>query len=177
MSIENNYGVIRENLFIGRCPYGPEDLEVIQTTIGATAILSLQHDECLMRMNLDYNDHEQQGRALGLTMVRYPLRDHDPDEQRFGLPGAVKALQDLLQAGHRVYVHCTLGVNRAPTVVLAYLTVIEALTEEQAMNLIERGRPGVLPSWSAYRAYRQDVEIQRRLCSPMVQEADHGSVC
>ena len=51
MNIQNHYGVIRDNLFIGRCPYDEKDIELIQTLIGASAILSLQHDECLMRMN------------------------------------------------------------------------------------------------------------------------------
>lgn len=161
MNIQNHYGVIRDNLFVGRCPYDEKDIELIQTLIGASAILSLQHDECLMRMNINYARYEQHGRALGLVMARCPMRDFDPEDQRFGLPAAVNLLRDLLQAGHRVYVHCTLGVNRAPTVVLAYLTVIEGLAVEEALCLIERGRPGALPSWDAYNAYRRDVEKQQ----------------
>lgn len=161
MSIQDNYGVIRENLLVGRCPYDIRDIELIQKFMGVSAILSLQHDECLMRMNINYTSHEQQGRALGLVMARCPMRDFDPEDQRFGLPAAVNLLRDLLQAKHRVYVHCTLGVNRAPTVVLAYLTVIEGMTVEDALHLIERGRPGALPSWDAYNAYRRDVEKRR----------------
>ena len=161
MSIQDDYGIIRENLLVGRCPYDIRDIEWIQKSMGVSAILSLQHDECLMRMNIDYTNHEQHGRALGLVMARCPMRDFDPEDQRFGLPAAVNLLRDLLQAGHRVYVHCTLGINRAPTVGLAYLTVIEELTVEGALYLIEQGRPGAYLSWEAYHAYRRDVELQK----------------
>lgn len=161
MSIQDDYGVIRENFLVGRCPYNIRDIELIQKSMDVSAILSLQHDECLMRMNIDYAIHERHGQALGLIMARCPMRDFDPEDQRFRLPAAVNLLRDLLQAGHRVYVHCTLGINRAPTVVLAYLTVIEGLTIEDALHLIEQGRPGAYLSWDAYHAYRRDVERQQ----------------
>lgn len=161
MSIQDHYGVIRENLLVGRCPYDIRDIELIQKSMGVSAILSLQHNECLVRMNIDYASHERYGQALGLVMARCPMRDFDPEDQRFGLPAAVNLLRDLLQVGYRVYVHCTLGINRAPTVVLGYLTVIEGLTVEDALNLIERGRPGAYLSWDAYHAYQQDIERQQ----------------
>ena len=138
MSIQDDYGVIRENFLVGRCPYNIRDIELIQKSMNVSAILSLQHDECLMRMNIDYAIHERHGQALGLIMARCPIRDFDPEDQRFRLPAAVNLLRDLLQAGHRVYVHCTLGINRAPTVVLAYLTVIEGLTIEPGL-FIKKG--------------------------------------
>lgn len=48
-------------------------------------------------------------------------RDFDPHSLRSTLPGAVRALHRELEAGRRVYVHCTAGLGRAPAVCIAYL--------------------------------------------------------
>jgi len=37
------------------------------------------------------------------------------------LPDSVAVLERMLKQGHSVYVHCSAGVNRSPTVVAAYL--------------------------------------------------------
>ena len=79
-------------------------------------------------------------------MERYPLRDFDPADQRRGLPAAVRGLYGLLRQGHRVYVHCTAGINRSPLVVLAYLTLVEGMGLEEAMTLLLRARPEVCPT-------------------------------
>ena len=80
-------------------------------------------------------------------MKRCPLIDHDLHHQQLQLPSAVNTLRDLLQVGHRVYVHCTLGTNRAPTVVLAYLAVIEGMSVSRAITQIRQVRPYAGPSW------------------------------
>jgi protein-tyrosine phosphatase len=47
----------------------------------------------------------------------------------------------LLRQGHRVYVHCTAGINRSPRVVLTYLTGVEGMGLEETMTLLPRARP------------------------------------
>ena len=157
MSIQDHYAMVQDHLLIGRCPYDQDEVEAIKTQIGATAILSLQHDECLMRLNIDYARHEQHGQNIGLVMKRCPLIDHDLHHQQLELPRAVNTSQELLQAGHQVYVHCTLGINRAPTVVLAYLTVIEGMSVENAIRQIRKVRPYADPSWDALDAYHHAI--------------------
>ena len=80
------------------------------------------------------------------------MRDFDPADQRRALPAAVRALHGLLRQGHRVYVHCTAGINRAPLVVLTYLTLVEGIELEEAMTLLVHARPEVSPTWEAYHA-------------------------
>jgi protein-tyrosine phosphatase len=63
----------------------------------------------------------------------------------------------LLRQGHRVYVHCTAGINRSPLVVLTYLTGVEGIGLEEAMTLLLRARPEVCPTWEAYHGCRQDL--------------------
>lgn len=72
-------------------------------------------------------------------------------------PVAVRALHDLLRRGHRVYVHCTAGINRSSLVVLAYLTLIEGASVEDAMTLMLRARPEVCPTWEACHGCRRDL--------------------
>ena len=42
-------------------------------------------------------------------------------ELRAKLCHAIQALDELLAAGHTVYLHCTAGIGRAPTVAIGYL--------------------------------------------------------
>jgi len=53
--------------------------------------------------------------------VHVPVIDFDRAELRRKLPQCVAALSDLLDAGEPVYLHCTAGVNRSPTVAAAFL--------------------------------------------------------
>jgi len=59
----------------------------------------------------------------------------------------VRGLHGLLRQGHRVYVHCTYGLNRAPLVAAAYLMLIEGLEWQAVRDLVNRARPDALPHW------------------------------
>ena len=128
----------------------PGDLVRIMEGTGAGAVLSLQHDECLARFNIDYPRMSLAGGDLGLTMSRCPIRDFDPQDTKKCLPQAVRALAALLQKEHRTYVHCTAGISRAPLTVFAYLTLVAEVREERARELIMTGRPESIPYWEAY---------------------------
>ena len=155
-----NWNIVRHDLVVGSCPRTPSDLDALGVETRVSAVLSVQHDECLEKQEIDYPRQVRYGRRLGLTMERYPLRDFDPADQRRGLPAAVRALHGLLRQGHRVYVHCTVGLNRSPLVVLTYLTLVEGLSLEAARDLLRRARPGVFPSEEAYAGCCMDLATQ-----------------
>ena len=48
------------------------------------------------------------------------------------LPSAVDELAGLLKANHKVYVHCSAGVNRSPSVIICYLHWIEGWDLDKA---------------------------------------------
>lgn len=152
-----NWGVIRPDLLVGSGPREPGDLDVLQAEAGASALLSLQSDECLAKLGIDYPAYVRHGHALGLAMARVPLRDFDVDDQRRGLPDAVRALHQFLQQGGRVYVHCTAGLNRAPLVVSAYLLRVEGLSQDAILKLWQRTRPNVFPAWAAIHGCCADL--------------------
>jgi len=57
------------------------------------------------------------------------------------LPEAVRVVNLLVTKGHRVYVHCTAGINRATLVVVAYLYFIQGLRRDEALKMVKQGRP------------------------------------
>ena len=120
-----NGNVVRHDRVVGSGPREPSDLDALRVETRVSALLSVQHDDCLAHQRIDDPGLVRHGRRLGLTMERGPLRDFDPADQRRGLPAAVRGLCGLLRQGHRVYVHGAAGINRAPRVVLAYLTLVE----------------------------------------------------
>ncbi len=152
-----NGNVVRHDRVVGSCPRTPSDLDALRVETRVSAILSVQHDECLEKQEIDYPRQVRYGRRLGLTMERYPLRDFDPADQQRALPAAVRGLYGLLRQGHRVYVHGAAGINRAPRVVLAYLSLVEGMSLEEAMTLLLRARPEVCPTWEAYHGCRQEL--------------------
>jgi atypical dual specificity phosphatase len=152
-----NWGEIREDLVIGSCPITVMDLDRIREVRRATALLSLQTNECRARFDIAYEEHQQYARRIGLVLVNAPMRDFDLPDQRQRLPEAVAALTRLLASGHRVYVHCTAGINRAPLTVLGYLTFVETRSATEAMAWIHRGRPEAEPYLDAYQGCWEDL--------------------
>jgi atypical dual specificity phosphatase len=152
-----NWDEVRTDLVIGSCPMSTADIDTIRDATGVNALLSLQSDECRAAFAIDYDQHAEHGAAQGLRMVNTPMLDFNPPDQRRHLPTAVRALAALLAAGHKVYVHCTAGLNRSSLVVLAHLTWIEGASVEDAMKLMLHARPEICPTWEAYHGCRQDL--------------------
>ncbi len=158
-----NWGDIRHDIVVGSCPMTIEDIDRIAGEAGATALLSLQTDLCRGAFSIDFSAHQTHARRRNLQLANVPMRDFDPPEQRRLLPDAVRALTRLIgNGGTRVYVYCTAGINRSPLTVLGYLTFVEGLTTEAAMDLILHGRPVAEPYWDSYYGCRHDLVEQYR---------------
>lgn len=164
-----NWGEITPRIVVGSCPMKPANLAQIKAATDVTAILSLQHDDCLAYWNIDYTEMVAQSKTLGLQLVRSPMRDFDVADQRRKLPLAVAALAHLQAQGHHTYVHCTAGLGRAPLTVLGYLSWVEGWSQEEAIRMIHSGRPGAVPAWEAYRGCQEDMV--KRYQQRIVQKA------
>jgi hypothetical protein len=157
-----NWGEITPRIVIGTCPITPGDLGRIKAEASASAVLSLQHNDCLAYWRIDYSQMQHEAQKLELTMRRCPIRDFDIRDMQRWLPDAVALLAGLQTAGHRTYVHCTAGLGRAPLVVLGYLTLVERATPDQAISQILEGRPRAVPAWEALHGARADLIAQFR---------------
>lgn len=157
-----NWGRVRDDIVVGSCPLTPSDIDAIQSGTGATAILSVQCDECRAAFRIDLEDHVRHAGRRGVVLRNAPMRDFDVEDQRRHLVDAVVSLARLLLAGHSVYVHCTAGINRAPLTVLGYLTFVEGLRPNEALATIRAGRPQAEPYWEAWRGCRSDLVDKHR---------------
>lgn len=157
-----NWGQITAYIVIGTCPMAPDDLRRIHSEAGVSGVLSLQHDDCLAYWGINYEMMYRTGTGLGLMMERCSIRDFDVPDMRRCLPAAISILANMLSHGHRVYVHCTAGMGRAPVVVLGYLTLVEGYSQGDAIRLIQEGRPGSVPAWEAYYGCFEDLLARHR---------------
>ena len=136
----------------------PDDVVRIREEAGASALLSLQHDECLAYWNIDSDAICQAANALNVVTMRCPILDFDIPDMRRNLPSAISMLAHLLRSGHRTYVHCTAGLGRSPLTVLGYLILIENVYKEEAIRFIRHGRPNAVPAWEAFYGACDDLE-------------------
>lgn len=126
------YAQILPRLFLGSRPESPADLETLRLKAGITAVVNLQTDDDMRAVGLVWTPLNDYYRTAAIELCRIPVRDFDPLDLREKLPGCVSQLQRLLRAEHCVYLHCTLGATRSPTVAVAYLYWCEGRTLDQA---------------------------------------------
>jgi len=141
---------IAENLLVGSYLLDANEVEELRS-LGVTAIFSLQTEEDTGKRGIDWE--EKEASAAKLAFRNLPVRDFDTADLQRKLPDCVMALDSLLKTGHTVYLHCTSGTGRSPTVAAAYLHWCLAWPLERA--------------WAHIRAVRD--------CSPNV-EAIRGAV-
>ena len=137
-------------LFVGSSPESVDDVDRLRDEHNVSAVLCLQTEEDFEYLELDWEPLEARYRELGMELRRVPVRDFDEDDLRKNLPACVAVLQELLDAGHTVYVHCNLGVGRSPSVAVAYLHWIQRRPLDEAAEHVY-GCRNVSPNLRAIR--------------------------
>lgn len=133
---------ILPQLWVGEYPT-PDDAAWLRLTCRRTAVVSLQDDADLASKGLDLAELEDAYRTQALSFHRLPVPDCDTDYLTACLDVIVSRLDGLLRGGDRVYLHCNAGMNRAPTVAIAYLHVHHAMALDAARDFVKRRRPCV----------------------------------
>jgi hypothetical protein len=142
-----------ERLTVGPCPNTPERIRAVKQA-GYTAVVSVQTDEDLTELGLSWPLLWKFLVGQGLSCQRVPIRDFDQKALARGLEEAVAAVNDLHRSGHRVYLHCTAGVNRSPSVAIAWLMAHQQMELEVAWELVTARRPSA-PHRSAIEAWKE----------------------
>jgi protein-tyrosine phosphatase len=124
------------NLLVGSYPRTINDIESLQREQGVSAVLNLQTDEDYERLRCDWPCLAQGYRQRAIEVCRQPVRDFDGDDLALRLPECVAALADLLDRGHTVYVHCTAGMGRSASVVIAYLHWVRKRDLDEAIQCV-----------------------------------------
>ena len=115
-----DYSQILEELYVGSCPQATSDIDTPKDA-GITAVLNLQTPNDETHWNIDWQSLKDHYQSLTIELRRVSIRDFDSKDLTEKLPASVKELNNLLSTGYTVYLHCTAGVGRSPTVAIAYL--------------------------------------------------------
>ncbi len=134
------YNRILPELFLGSYPKDNSELDLLRQRSGITAVLNLQTDEDMRSLNLDWGSLQDHYTASGIELRRVPVRDFDPTDLREKLPECVRVLDQLLKEGRLVYVHCTAGAGRSPTVVIAHLHWCRNWDLDEAVAFVKKYR-------------------------------------
>jgi len=130
---------ILPELLIGEYPR-PEDAAWLRQAHGVTAVLNLQDDDDLRIKGLDLSSLADSYRREGITMVRLAVPDASAKHLAHALESAVAQLHRLLAAGQRVYLHCNAGINRAPTVAIAFIHLHRTMALDEAVRFVRQRR-------------------------------------
>ncbi len=113
-----NLGRLLPNLLVGPSPIYLDDFEQLRS-MEITAILSVQSEIDVSEADLELR--KGMAKKLGLSYEVFPITDFDRGDLRRRLPACIDVLDGLIKAGNVVYLHCTAGVNRSPTIAAAFL--------------------------------------------------------
>ena len=135
-----NFNQIQPQIFVGTYPQSALDIDRLRMGPGVTAVLNLQTEEDFQVLGVRWERLMERYLEHDLVVQRYPIRDFDRDDLREHLPGVAGLLNDMLAIGHRVYIHCTAGVGRAPAVAIAYLAWHKEWDLERAYEHVREAR-------------------------------------
>ena len=131
-----NFNIINDQFSVGSYPQNQVDIQRLRSGPGITAVLNLQTDEDFANLGINWLSLEQTYLQQELACHRWPITDFSADDLVQHLAGVTTALDRLIQVGHRVYIHCTAGVERAPSVAIGYLVWHRGMDLEEAAKLV-----------------------------------------
>lgn len=139
-----NFDQITTTVFIGTYPQSSLDIDRLRDGPGITAVVNLQSDIDMKSLRLNWSRLQRHYARRDMVVRRHPILDFDPGDLSRNLRQVVAHVGELESVGHRIYIHCTAGLNRAPSVAIGHL----------AWNL----------GWDLQGAY--EYVRERRICEP-----------
>ena len=136
-----DYHRILPQLYVGSRPETASDVELLKREAHVTAVLNLQTDDDIRYFKLDWASLLSCYSTCGIEIHRAPVRDFDPADLQDKLPACVSTLDNLLKSGHTVYLHCSAGAGRSPTVAIAYLCWQSSWDLDRAVAHVVQCRP------------------------------------
>ncbi|MBX3027689.1 dual specificity protein phosphatase family protein [bacterium] len=138
-------------LAVGEYPT-PEDATWLRHTCGVSAVISLQDDLDLERKGVPLSALHRAYERVAIAFSRYPIADGDAAALCRMLDRILADLHGRLGKGERVYLHCNAGLNRAPTVAVAYLHRHHGLSLDDACAAV-KSRRACVPYMRALRTH------------------------
>lgn len=142
-----NFDRITDAMFVGTYPQSPVDIDRLRDGARITAVINLQSDADIRALSLNWRKLEKHYASREIIVYRHPILDFDPEDLTRRMRRAVKRVGELEAVGHRIFVHCTAGVGRAPAVAIGHL----------AWNM----------GWDLNSAY--EFVLSKRSCDPYIE--------
>ncbi|GIW44347.1 MAG: hypothetical protein KatS3mg077_1629 [Candidatus Binatia bacterium] len=130
----------------------PSDVPWLVATLEVRAVLSLQDHADLVAKNIDLRALERAFGTHGVAFHRIPVADGSHTELLAAIDPALDWIARQAAEGRRVYLHCNAGINRAPTVAIAYLRVSRGVALGEARRWVQERRACV-PYWTVLQAW------------------------
>lgn len=131
---------VAPKLWVGPCPKTPEFIQRLNTDHGITGLVSVQTDGDLESLGLSWPLLWRFLLINQINVARLPIEDFNDRELLSKLDEAVDAVDAMMSAGHVTYLHCTAGVNRSPTVAIAWLVRAQGLSLDEAWEQVTSRR-------------------------------------
>jgi predicted protein tyrosine phosphatase len=131
---------VLDEIWLGTCPSEPADLAWLARACGVQAVLNVQTEHDMDRVGFPLDQQREAFARAGLELRWVPIVDLDDGSLRERLVDAVRELAALVGAGRTVYVHCTAGFERSPSVVAAYLAWCRGFGGAAAIALVMERR-------------------------------------
>ncbi len=127
--------IIPERLWVGCYPQ-EEDLSQIQQ-LAITTVVSLQDQRDIVHLGISLEKLNCAYIQAGIKFRRVAVKDFDTKDLLQKLTRCVAEIEAALAHGSaRVYLHCTAGMNRAPTAAAAYMIRSMGMSAQQAYDYV-----------------------------------------
>jgi len=153
------FDAVPDNLFIGPYPQCPADIDAMKAA-GVTAVLNVQSEEDVHNRKIPVGRLNDYYRQVGIQHCRHAIMDFCPNSLRERLLSAVRTLDSLIRNGHKVYIHCTAGMGRAPAVAVAYLSWVRGMSPEAANSHVRHYRKVAFPNMGVIAPLVRSVQYR-----------------
>jgi protein-tyrosine phosphatase len=150
--------ILENRLWVGCYPRVDEVASLKQLDI--SAVLSLQSDGDLAEYSIPIKKLIKAYESADIEFHRIPTMDFDKQALGANLAIAVEKLEAILTPKWaKAYVHCTAGINRAPTLAAAYLIKTQQMLAIQAYDYV-MARRHCRPYLSTLEEYEATLRVQ-----------------
>ena len=146
-----SYNDLGSGIFLGACPKGSDHASFLRNELKVDVVINLQTDEDFRGLGLRWESMLRAIVSQRMNVLRVPIRDLDRRDLNEMLGAAVETMKEALDMDNRVYLHCTVGINRSPTVAIAVLAGPLGMGFQKAVDHVRGCRPKVVPDYDAIR--------------------------
>jgi protein-tyrosine phosphatase len=127
-------------LFLGPYPQTENDIETLARA-GITAIVNIQSRRDMTSRKLNWPKQQAIYSRLEMEATHVPMSESDRPGMLERLPHAAGIMDEMYGNGKTIYVHCTDGVEVAPTLIAYYLIRYNSFSVGSAVALVQESYP------------------------------------